>query len=273
MPYADVNDIKMFYEIHGEGYPVILHHGYGATGKIWVGQVGALSKYFRVITLDSRGSGLSDHPKTPYTMDTLVEDLKGLIDTLNLDKPHLIGQSMGGWIAQNFVLKYPNQINKLVLIGTNHKGSGIQFMKNAMIDAYELQKTDKVQAYWNYSKLTHARKFIKEMQADPKKKFHGIWSAEDMIEELTDNKMTPEDYELLANAIEKHDVTDKLSEIKVPTLLISSTNDKLAPKMVMEEISKAIKNSRLEVIDNAAHHVFLEAAPTINQLIIDFLKS
>ena len=273
MPFANVNKIKIFYEMRGEGYPVILHHGYGATSDIWIAQVGELSKHFKVITLDSRSSGRSDHPTAPYTLDTLVEDLKGLMDFLKIDKAHLIGQSMGGWISQNFVLKYPKRVNKLVLLGTNHKGSGIQIFKDTLTNIYELQKQDKMQAYWNYTKLTHHRKFIKEMQADPKKKFHGIWSAEDMIKELTENKMTPKDYELLANAVEKHDVTARLPEIKTPTLLIASTNDKLSPKMVMEEIHNGIKNSKFEVIDETAHHVFLEAAPQVNKLIIDFLKS
>ena len=273
MPIAEVNGINIFYELHGDGYPVIMHHGYGATGDIWIGQVGELSKYFKVITLDSRSTGRSDHPVEPYTMDTLVEDLNGLMDFLKIDKAHLIGQSMGGWIAQNYVLKYPNRVNKLVLLGTNHKGSGIQFMKDALSDLYELQKQDPTQAFWNYAKLTHHRKFIKEMQADLTKKFHGIWSAEQMIKELTENKMTPKDYQLLADAIEKHDVTEKLSDITNPVLLIAASNDKLSPKIVMEGIHKGIKNSVLEVIAGTAHHLFLEAAPKVNQLIIDFFKS
>ena len=273
MPFTEVNGIKIFYEMRGEGFPVILHHGYGATGDVWIGQVGDLSKHFKVITLDCRGSGRSDHPIVPYSLDTLVEDLKGLMDFLKIDKAHIIGQSMGGWITQNFVLKYPDRLNKIVLIGTNHKGSGIQFMKNALSDLYELQKQDKEKAFWDYAKLTHHRKVIKEMQADPKKKFHGIWSAEEMIKELTENKMTPQDYKLLADAIEKHDVTDRLSEIKQPVLLIAASHDKLSPKLVMEELHKGIKNSVLEIIDGTAHHVFLEEAPKVNQLIIDFLKS
>jgi proline-specific peptidase len=273
MPFAEVNKIKIFYEIQGTGYPVIMHHGYGATGSIWIGQVKELSKYFKLIILDARSSGKSDHPTNPYTLDTLVEDLKGLMDSLKIEKAHIIGQSMGGWIAQNFVLKYPARVNKIVLLGTNHKGSGIQIFKDALIKNYEQQKQDKVQAYWDYAKFTHHRKFIKEMQADQKKKFHGLWSAEDMIKELTENKMTPKDYQLLADAVEKHDVTERLPQIKNPVLLIAATNDKLSPKMVMEEIHKGIKNSKFELIDDTAHHVFLEAAPKVNQLIIDFLKS
>jgi len=259
--------------MQGTGYPVIMHHGYGATGNIWIAQMKELSKYFKVITLDSRGSGKSDHPVNPYTLNTLVEDLKGLMDSLKIEKAHVIGQSMGGWIAQNFVLKYPKCVNKIVLLGTNHKGSGIQIFKDTLINLYELQKQDKVKAFWDYAKLTHHRKYIKEMQADLKKKFYGLWNGEDMIKELTENKMTPKDYQLLADATEKHDVKDRLSEIKNPVLLIVGTNDKLSPKIIMEEIHKGIKNSKLEVIEETAHHIFLEAAPKVNQLIIDFLKS
>ncbi|MBD3341323.1 MAG: alpha/beta fold hydrolase [Candidatus Lokiarchaeota archaeon] len=272
MPFADVNEIKMYYETHGEGYPVILHHGYGATNEIWVAQIGELSKEFKVITLDCRSSGKTTHPKEPYTLDTLVEDLKGLMEFLEIEEAHLVGQSMGGWIAQNFVLKYADYVNKLVLIGTNHKGSGIQFLTNTLAELYEEQKEDKESAYWKYAKLTHDRKVIKEMMADQSKKFHGIWNAELMIEEFTENNMTPEDYQLLADAIETHDVTDRLQEIKKPTLLIVGKKDKLSPKLVMEEIDNRLENSRLEVIGNA-HHVFLEEAPQVNKAILGFLNS
>ena len=90
---------------------------------MWVAQIGPLSEKFKVITVDLRNSGKSDRPKESYTMDTFVEDLKGLMDFLKIDKANLMGQSMGGWIIQNFVLKYPEKANKLILIATNHKGA------------------------------------------------------------------------------------------------------------------------------------------------------
>jgi len=273
MPLADINGIKIYYEIQGEGYPVLMAHGYGATKAIWIAQVGTLSKHYKVITYDSRGAGESDHPNEPYSLETLVEDLKGLLDFLKIEKTHMIGQSMGGWVAQNFVLKYPEYVNKLVLLGTNHKGSGIQFMENAMKDLYELQKQNKQQAYWNYAKLTHHRRFIKEMQADPSKKFYDIWSAEDLMDELTENKMTPNDYHLLSNAIGSHDVTARLGEIKNQILLIGASNDKLSPKLVMDELNENLPNSTLEIIEKTAHHVFIEEAPKVNKLIIDFFGS
>jgi proline-specific peptidase len=272
MSFADVNGTSLFYEVNGDGYPLVLLHGFGAKKEVWMAQVGALSKDFKVITYDCRSSGKSERPKDPYTIDTLVDDLKGLLDFLKIEKAHLMGQSMGGWVTQNFALKYPEYANKLILVGTNHKGAGIHMMEGSMSRFFELRKENKEQAFWDYCKLTHFRAFIKEMKADPQKKFHGLWSAEDLIKETTEDQMTPHDYKFLADAIDTHDTTDKLSQIPHPTLLIAASNDKLSPKLVMDELNENLPNSRIEFIDKAGHHVFLEYAPQVNKLILDFLN-
>lgn len=116
--FAAVNGIKICYEIHGVGYPVILIHGYGGTKEEWLVQVGALSTHFKVITFDSRGAGKSDRPNLPYTMDMFADDINSLLEFLEIEKGHVIAQSLGGMIAQNFVLKYPERVNKLVLINS-----------------------------------------------------------------------------------------------------------------------------------------------------------
>jgi proline-specific peptidase len=272
MAIADVNGLKLYYEIYGKGYPLFMVHGYGATSKVWIGQINALSKHFKVIVYDQRSCGKSDHPKEEYTLDILVEDLNSLMKFLNVDKAHLMGQSMGGWVCQNFALKYPDKINKLVLIGTNHKGAGVQILKNTLIDLHELAKKDKEAAFWKYGKLMHERSFLKEMKANPEKKFYDLWSPEDLIEEFTDNQMVPEDYEKFAQAGAMHDLLERLPEIEHPTIIIGGTKDKLSPKLVLDQMHEALPNSKLEFIQKAGHHVFIEQAPEINQLIIDFLK-
>ena len=273
MPFAEVNGTKLYYEIHGEGYPLFMLHGYGATSKVWIAQVKPLSEHFKVIVYDQRSSGKSEHPTQEYTLDTLVEDLKGLMDFLKIEKTHLMGQSMGGWVSQNFTLKYPDRVNKLVLVGTNHKGAGLYILKNTLNDLYEVAKSDKEEAFWKYAKLMHHRRFLKEMKADKKKKFYDLWSAEDLIEEFSDNQMTPEDYERFEKAGSMHNVLDRLSEIKHPTILIGGDSDRMSPKLVLDEMHEKLPNSKLEIIENAGHHVFIEEAPKVNELIIDFLKN
>ena len=91
MTYADVNGIKIFYEIHGEGQPLFLVHGFGASRLVWIAQIKPLSEHFKVITFDNRGAGKSDRPDEPYTMDTFADDLKGLMDHLEIEKAHVVG--------------------------------------------------------------------------------------------------------------------------------------------------------------------------------------
>ena len=140
MSFADINGIKLCYEIYGRdnNIPIILIHGFGAKKEIWNSQVGALSKKFKVITFDIRGSGKSDRPNKPYTMEMFADDIKGLMDYLNIEKSHILGRSMGGMIAQNFVVKYPEKVNKLILVTTGPGGisgsAGLDIFKENQIE-------------------------------------------------------------------------------------------------------------------------------------------
>ena len=96
--YAEVNGIKICYEIHGEGEPIILVSGWGGSKEGWFVQIGALSRYFEVIVFDNRGSGKSSRPNYPYTMDMYVDDINGLLGFLNIESTHLLGESLGGMI-------------------------------------------------------------------------------------------------------------------------------------------------------------------------------
>ena len=271
MPFAEINNIKICYEIHGDGYPLILIHGYDAKKEVWVAQIGALSEKFKVITVDLRSSGKSNRPEEPYTMDTFVEELKGLMDFLKIDKGNLMGQSMGGWIIQNFVLKYPERANKLILIATNHKGAGIHVLKETLIKEIETREKDPVEAFLGHARLMYHLKFRKEMEANLSKKFHGFWSPEDLIKESTIDPKSPRDLENLATASASHNILEKLDQIKNPTLLISGSHDRMSPKMVLDQMHEKLPNSTLKFIDKSGHKLFLSRAPEVNQLILDFL--
>jgi pimeloyl-ACP methyl ester carboxylesterase len=272
MPFAEVNNIKICYEIYGDGYPVILIHGYDAKKEIWIAQIGALSEKFKVITMDCRNSGKSDRPEEPYTMDAHLEDLKGLIDFLKINKANLIGHSMGGWIIQNFVFKYPEYANKLVLIATNHKGAGIHVLKETLLKEADIRKSDPKDAFFKRARLMHHQKFRKEMEMNPSQKFHELWSPEDLIKESAIDEKLPRDLENLALAGETHNMLEKLNSIKNPTLILAGSHDRMSPKMVSEQMDEQFPNSTLKIIDNAGHRLFLSKAPEVNQTILEFLK-
>ena len=272
--FAKINGVKICFEIKGEGYPIILVHGFGGKKEDWIAQFGPLSKKFRVIRFDNRGAGKSDRPKITYTMEVFADDIKGLMDYLEIKKAHIIGWSLGGMIVQNFVLKYPEYANKVVLINTNYgtpDEQGPNVYKKMRLDELEKLKKDPVKAFWDGAITSYHRDFRKQMEADTKKKFYDLWSVEDLIKEKTINPSTPEDIEAQANALITHRTYERLEEIKKETLLITSSHDRVCPKSVMVEMHEKIPNSTLKVIDKAGHSSPRSRAPEVNKLIIDFL--
>ena len=274
--FASINGIKICYEIKGSGYPVILVHGFGSKKEDWIAQFGPLSERFKVIRFDNRGAGKSDRPKIIYTMEVFADDIKGLMDYLKIKKAHIIGWSLGGMIVQNFVLKYPDYANKVVLINTNYgtpDEQGPIAYKQMRLDNLEKLKKDPVKAFWDSTRVSYHRNFRKQMEMNPKKKFYDLWSVEDLIKEESINPSTPEDIEAQANALITHNTYERLGEIKNETLLIASSHDRVCPKSVMAEMSEIITNSSLEVIDKAGHSSPRSRAPEVNKIILDFLES
>ena len=269
--YIDVNGIKICYEIQGVGDPVVLVHGFGAKKETWYGQFGPLSEKFKVIRFDNRGAGKSDRPNVPFTMDMFVEDINGLMEALAIDKAHIIGWSLGGMIVQHFLLKYPERVNKAVLLLTNYKGQGIELYKESRHEGLEVLLEDPEKAFWDSVATNFHHSFKKKMKEDPKKKFYGLWSVEDVIEDSAIDPATHEDIDNQASALEEHNTLDRLHEVQNETLLVAASHDRLCPKSTMEEMNMRMPNSMLKVIDKAGHAAPNSRAPEINELIIDFL--
>lgn len=272
--YADVKGIKLSYRIKGEGYPIFLIHGF-AKKDFWIAQIDALSKYFKVIWFDNRGVGESDRPNMPYTMKMLVEDLKGIMDFLEIQKAHLIGHSLGSFIAQNFTLTYPECVNKLILLSTNPglpDKTGVEIFKDNQIALYEARKADPIVGFYNKMKVRFTRDFFKMMRSDPTKKFYGIFSAEDLIKSENEKPWTPQDIINHSNALADHNTLDNLYRITHETLIIAGEKDKLTPKISNKHVDEKIPNSDLRIV-SGGHYFPLENAPEVNKLIIDFLKS
>ena len=119
MPKVKVNDIQIYYEVHGEGFPLVMI--YGSTGRLdgWDPRlVEGLSKHFKLVLFDNRGAGRTETSNREYTVRLFADDTAGLMDALGISKAHILGISMGGAIAQELVLNYPEKVSKLVLCST-----------------------------------------------------------------------------------------------------------------------------------------------------------
>jgi proline-specific peptidase len=278
--FAEVNGIKICYEIFGEGDPLVLVHGFGDRKEHFQAQIGDLSEYFKVITIDNRGAGKSDRPNGPYTMDIYIDDINALLEYLKIRKTNILGHSLGGMIVQNFILKYPIKTKKAILINTIpgitplgiDPSQGIEIYRKNAINTLKALKTDPLKIFLDSAKHNYSRNFWKQMNENPKKKFYGLWSVEDLIEEKTKNGPTEKDINNQAEALKTHNVYERLSKINNDVLIIAADKDKTCPKAMNEKLHELIPNSKFVVLENASHQSILEYPHEVNQYIIDFLK-
>ncbi|MFX0018894.1 MAG: alpha/beta fold hydrolase [Promethearchaeota archaeon] len=271
--FAEVNGINICYEILGEGYPLILIHGYGGTKEIWFVMKNNLSKHFKLIIFDNRSAGKSDHLNEPISMQMFADDVKGLMDYLNIKKAHIGGESLGGMIAQQFVLNYPEMVKKLILINTHYSGVMGEIIKRTIIQNFESGKLNPEEAFWERAQFGFHISFRKKLQTEPKKKFFDTFSVEDLIRMEAENPVSISDLENQAHAFENFNTLDKLNGIKSPTLLIAASHDRILPNSQMKEMHEKIPNSTLKILQKTGHFSTTSKAPEIVKLILDFLIS
>jgi pimeloyl-ACP methyl ester carboxylesterase len=122
MPIANIGDIQIYYEEHGQGQPLIMILGLGQDVATWDFQIAELPKHVRLIVFDNRDSGQSSRCSVNYTTETMAQDMLGLMDHLEIKAAHVLGTSMGGMIAQHVALRAPERLNSLILVGTTSWG-------------------------------------------------------------------------------------------------------------------------------------------------------
>ena len=147
MPKIDRDGVKIHYEVHGDGPPLILTHGYSSTSAMWQGQVAALSKHHRLILWDMRGHGQSDYPEDPkaYSEALTVGDIAALLDQVGAKQAIVGGLSLGGYMSLAFYRAHPERVSALLIIDT---GPGF--------------KKDDAREVWNKRALDTADRFERE---------------------------------------------------------------------------------------------------------------
>jgi pimeloyl-ACP methyl ester carboxylesterase len=267
MPRLWIEDIDIYYEIAGEGEAIVLIAGLAGSGDVWFRQIPALSRMYSVVTFDNRGSGRSDKPDIPYTMKIYARDTMALLDNLGIDRAHIFGISMGGMIAQEFALNYQERVISLILGCTSCGGDGfvlpdgktLEFLLNRR---YMNQQgpEERIREMLVYS---FTREFIR--------------SRTDIVEQYVAIKLAnwpkPRSFFKQIEAVMTHDTCDRLSQIRVPTLVISGSADKQIPVKNSEILAAGIPDAELVILSDTGHGFVIEAADQVNEAVIDFLKS
>jgi 3-oxoadipate enol-lactonase len=260
------NGQDLYYEIHGDGPPLVLLMGIGYDSSLWtLAQVPALSTQFRVMLVDNRDAGRSSKATSSYEIADLADDLAGLLDALGIPRTHLLGLSMGGMIAQEFALRHPDRLDRLVLAGTGAAPA------RSAVDPIQI---------WTWVKANDATGDVFGGQ-----QFVSLFSAaflrnhpavQDTAELLASNPypMSPEAYGRQAAAYLRFDALDRLAAITAPTLVVVGEQDLLTPPWIVRELADAIPDARFEVIrgDGSSHVMPIERADDFNRLVSDFLS-
>jgi 3-oxoadipate enol-lactonase len=121
MPIVKVNDIEIYYEIHGEGEPVVLIGGLNSDHTLYRGVLPRLAARYKVVVFDNRGVGRTGKPDIPYSIDMMADDTAGLLNALGIPQAYILGTSMGGRIAVALALRHPRQVKSLILVSTHVK--------------------------------------------------------------------------------------------------------------------------------------------------------
>ncbi len=263
MPKAQINGINLFYEVHGEGEPLLLIYGLAGRGNGWKFQVEALAPNFRMITFDNRGVGESDQPAEAYSLAGMADDAAGLLDALGIESAYVFGISMGGMIAQEFALRHPQRVRKLAL-GCTHPGIKHCVPSPAWVTEIfkSLPGKPREQAVregvaFNYSPYTQQ---------------HRPELIESLIPLFVDNRQRLHGYLNQINAVWAFDAFDRLPQIAVPTLVMTGTDDVLVPPGNSKIIAERIPNARLMEFSNAGHLFFIEKAAEVNQALLEFFQ-
>lgn len=261
MPKIQVNDVELYYEEHGEGTPVILIHGLAGDCSAWNAQIERLKPHFRVIPYDNRGAGRSSAPDYPYTTEKFAEDTIGLMDALGITEPaHIIGRSMGGAIAQEIALGYPERTRSMIITASFGKLDryGYQILHN-------INEVVKSQGYGLASRIQSLCFF-------PPSYFNK--NEEQMLkfeESLAITDRPIHGYTNSTHACLNHDALDRLSEVKCPTLVMAGGQDVLCSTDASRDIAKRIPNCKLKVYDEASHFFLIQCFEESMKDIEDFL--
>jgi len=247
-----------FTDSGGRGEAVLLLHAIGCDHRMWDGLGEALSTRFRVIRMDVRGHGRSAVTEGPYSLDQLADDARGVLDSLEIDKAHWVGLSMGGMIGQAFALRHPSRLRKLVLANTTSTyGTQGPEMWAARVKAVSEGGMAAIK------ELAMQRYFTDEFRA----------SDADVVDRIGQGFLAtdPEGYIACCHAIAKLDFAGDLHRIKAPTLVIAGEKDVGTPVAMSESLANAIPGAKLVVIRGAAHLSALENPEEFNRVVEEFL--
>jgi pimeloyl-ACP methyl ester carboxylesterase len=267
MPKALISDVNIYYEVHGEGFPLVWSHEFAGDYRSWEPQVRFFSRRYRVITYSARGYPPSDVPTNPeaYSQEIAVEDLRKLLEHLGIEQAHIGGLSMGGNVALNFGLKYPHMAKSLIVAGTGSGSTDPEAFRKRVNEFAQRMKKGGMAAMSDYA-LGPAR--VQLRRKDP----NGYQEFADQL-----RQHSPIGSALTFQGVQGRRppifaLEDKLRALEAPTLIMVGDEDEpcIEPSLFMK---RCIPRSGLVMFPQSGHAINLEEPDLFNRAVLDFLTA
>lgn len=260
MPIAEVNGQRLYYEVHGEGEPLLAVMGLGGDHTAWVLQIPEWSKAHRLVVFDNRDVGQSSQAGGPYEVRDMAADAIGLADELGLDSFHLVGMSLGGAIAQELALAAPERVRTLTLAVTYGATGGYGQQRSRVLGTLVRRMSRE-----EFTELVMMLVYSERLFDHPE-------FVEAARRAMLDNPH-PQPVEAWIRQLEassRHRALDRVGSLSMPVHVIGARRDIMVPPFRSEDLAAAIPGSRHTLID-AGHLVNVEAAPEFNAAVLGFI--
>ena len=241
--HVKLGDITMYFDLRGEGKPLILLHGGLGSSEDWVNQVPVFSQMFRVIRPDSRGQGRTTDSDAPISYHLMAEDTVRLMDYLQIESAYIVGWSDGGIIGIDLAIHHPERVAALVAYGANITPDGLQpsviaFLRNSPVD---------------------------QLQNDVEGEYRGLSPQPEhlpiVIGKMVSMWLTEPDFS-----------AQELGSIRTPTLILDGQNEEIVRADQARAIAAAIPNAELVILPNVGHYALTQTPEAWNEAVLNFLK-
>jgi len=263
MPIAHANGIDIYYERAGEGEPLLFISGSHGDLRIRPNHFDTpLANAFELVGYDQRGLGQTTNPPGEFTMRDYADDAAALLDHLDLDTVPVVGVSFGGMVGQEFALRHPGRVSRLVLACTSSGGAGGK--SYPLHELAELPARERAEAQIKVADLRYDDAWIEE---NPQR-----WEV--LVERTMGTRRTDRDEKGAAKQLRArwdHDVYERLPSLNMPVLLAAGRYDGIAPVANMEAIQAQIRGSEIEYFEGG--HMFLAQDKSAYPFIAEWLCS
>ena len=255
--------VRIAYEAVGAGPPLVLVQGLGYARWGWDPVVPALAEEFTVVTFDNRGIGESDAPAGPYTTRELAGDVVSVLDAAGWEQAHVVGTSLGGMVAQEVALGWPDHVGRLVLACTTPGGEA----------AFPLpERTLRLLAEGpTLPPEVALRRFVENALSE-----RSVRERPDLVQRLYERRLAappdPAGWQAQAAAGVSHDALARLGQIEAPTLVLHGTDDAVVDPRNADLLERAIPGARAVLLPGAGHLFFWEEPERFVELVVGFVR-